>query len=167
MPEEVVQVAEEEGGAESGVPHNQIRLDVRPGLERLEHGMAVPDGIFKGPAAVVRLFGGTASDMVLNALNLTRPAARLLRHKRTAVDVVLGQIVGNMAELSGKILVDEKNVHISKRMKWRVFGGSAAVFGILFVFWTADASRRSSSSLRSVVVRRDNAVGWARAEQPK
>src|SRR5438094_7330493 len=73
--------------------------------------MGAPDGVFEGAAAIVVVLGGAALIVVLNALHGTIAPRRHFRQKGAAIALVPGQILGNMAKLSGIVLVNEQNVH--------------------------------------------------------
>ncbi len=95
---------------------DKIGLDVGPRLEGVEDGVRLPDGILEGAAAVIRLFGGSALEVVLDARDAVAETRRLLRNEGAAEPMPLRQISANVAELSREIRMDEQNMHDKLRV---------------------------------------------------
>src|SRR5206468_1294415 len=92
-------------------------------------GVAVPDGVFKGAAAIVVLFRGAAFDVIQDAFDAGPGARTLLRGEGAAKAFLLDEVFGDVAELGGEVLVYEENVHGLSRTSKRLGGMVFAVPG--------------------------------------
>jgi hypothetical protein len=63
----------------------------------------------------VSLLRGAAPNLVLNPLDTSVEARRILREKRTAKALSLHQVLGNVPELCRVVLMDEEDVHEDKK----------------------------------------------------
>jgi hypothetical protein len=93
---------------------NQIRLDIGPGLKRLEHSFAVPDLVLELSAAVVRPLGRPALRLVLNPFHAIRRFAGSLGNERAAKPVMPRQMRGNVPKLGRVILMDKQEMHAAR-----------------------------------------------------
>ena len=90
---------------------DEVRPDVGPLLERLIDGMRMPNGVLETPAAIVSLFGGAATQVILDTFDAGCHTGRMLRNESAAKTLVASKPSGHMAELRGEILMDEQDVH--------------------------------------------------------
>ena len=78
-----VQLAQEQRRAEPGVADDQVRLEVRPGLEGLVDAVGVPDGVLERAGAVVVVLGRPAVDAGTGCTRSRRPC----RPRRSVTNV--------------------------------------------------------------------------------
>jgi hypothetical protein len=93
------------------VPDDQVRLDVRPGLERVVDAHRVAGGVFEGARAIVVVLGRPTLLLVLDAVDLPDLTAAALGRERAPVPVPLDQVGGDVPELGREVLVDKQDVH--------------------------------------------------------
>jgi hypothetical protein len=70
-------------------------------------------GILKRPSAVVRLLRGPALQLILDQSNAVATARRVAAQESTLPAVLADQSAGDVAELGGKVLVNEQDVHVT------------------------------------------------------
>ena len=78
----------------------------------LENTLRMAHGVLEGPRAVVRLLRGPALQLILDQGNAPSLLPGGLRAETSTLPAVISdQPAGDMAELGGKVLVDEQDVH--------------------------------------------------------
>ena len=73
--------------------------------------MAVVHGVLERPRAVVRLLRGPTLQIILDQAYAVAVARRVAAQEST-LPAVLDQFAGDVAELGGKVLVNEQDVHV-------------------------------------------------------
>ena len=109
----VVQVGHVERGAEPAVGDDEVRLDVGPVLQRLEHSAGVGNGCLE-PGRYAPTFAVRSADWAVNDLgDAVRGAVVVPRRREGAQPAVsCGQPRRDVAELSRKVGMDEQDVHV-------------------------------------------------------
>jgi hypothetical protein len=80
-------------------------------FHRFVDGVGVPNAVFERAAAIVNRLRRSARDLVLESLNAIDDAGWQLAHERAPESMLLDQVARDMSELSGKVFVNEQNVH--------------------------------------------------------
>jgi hypothetical protein len=82
---------------------------------RIEDAVGMAHGILERLHAMMRFGRGPAVGLVLYKIHTVGTATRIAGHEATLPTVVLNQLAGDMPELGGIVLVDEKDVHCWSR----------------------------------------------------
>src|SRR5262249_48443722 len=90
---------------------HEVGPDVRPGGQCLVNGVRVPDDILESAAAIVGPLRSTAFDLVRDTLDSGHVRGGRLGEESETKTLSPTEVGGCDTELSGKVLVNEKNVH--------------------------------------------------------
>src|SRR5579859_1468268 len=89
---------------------NQIRDNLRPGLQCVVNGMRMPHHVLKGATAIVGRDGCPSAWLIRNSLNAIDSRGLFLRHERDPMPLP-DQLTGNHSKLGWEVLVKEHHVH--------------------------------------------------------
>src|SRR5262249_38868284 len=106
-------------------------------------------GVLEGARAVVGLLGRAARDLVLDALDVPGPAGGPLADEGATPAVAGGQVLGDVPELGGEVLVGEQGVHrmCLGRGRGPRFSGiivAAGAAGVGFNLWDVRSSNKGT-----------------------
>src|SRR5262249_25965681 len=102
-----IKIAQRQGSHEAGMRDDQIRLDVRPGPQRLVHRGALPGNILEGAAEVVRLLGRSTLGVEGDALDARELAGPGAGGEGEAPPWLPAEPRQQRPELRGEVLVQE------------------------------------------------------------